>query len=158
MATPLPHQPLPQAGGLWRPVDAANGVLKGLNHTGNGLSGPEFILLSMMAIANDCLHYQVSIYSLVHLDSLTPKPTINESRPLRFPQIPPLTAPATLLHPTAIAASGVEASNLLVRKSRRELCCRAECIWNPAHILFFPLVGTTSYHITMASASRPLSI
>ena len=54
-----------------RPVDAANGVLKGLHNTVNGLNGPEFIFFSMMVIANDRLRYQNSVYSLVHTHSLT---------------------------------------------------------------------------------------
>ena len=57
-----------------RPVDAVNRVLSGLNHTANGLNGPEFILFPMMAIANDRLRYQISIYALVHTHSFTPKP------------------------------------------------------------------------------------
>ena len=80
------------------PIDTVNGVLSGLNHTANGLNGPEFIFFPMMAIANDGLRYQISIYYPVHLHSLTPKPRDNESQPLRFPQIPPLAAPTTLLH------------------------------------------------------------
>ena len=35
------------------PVDVVNGVLIGLNDTANGLNGPEFMFVSMMAIAND---------------------------------------------------------------------------------------------------------
>ena len=69
-----------------------------VNHTANGLNGPKFIFFHMMAIANNCLLYNISIYSFLHPPSLTPKPTAIESRPLRFPQIPPFSAPATLLH------------------------------------------------------------
>ena len=118
------------------PVDAAKCVLNGLNHIVNGLNGPEFISFSMMAIANDRLRYQISIYSLVHPHSPTPKPPDNESRPLRFPQIPPLAAPATLLHlpvshrlpqlPKPVTFSD--------RESRRVRVGGAECMWNPACI------------------------
>ena len=77
-----------------RPVDVVNGVLNGLNHTANRLNGPEFIFFPMMAIAHYRLRYQISIYAFVHQHLLTPKPTVNESRPLR--QVPPVSAPATL--------------------------------------------------------------
>ena len=69
----------------------------GLN-TANGLNGPEFMFFSMMAIANDRVRYQISVYSPLHPHSLTPKLTVNGSRPLRFPQILPFSAPETLLH------------------------------------------------------------
>ena len=61
------------------PVDAANGVLIGLNHTANGLNGPEFIFFRVMAIANDRLRCQISVYSLVHPHALTPKPTVKST-------------------------------------------------------------------------------
>ena len=69
----------------WRPVDAVNGVLNGLHHTAYGLNGPEFTFFSVMVIAKDRLRCQISFYSLVHPYSLTPKPTVTESRPLRYP-------------------------------------------------------------------------
>ena len=118
----------------WTPVDTVNCVLNGLNHTANGLNGPEFIFFPMMAIANDGLRYQISIYYLVHPHSLTPKPRDNESRPLRVPQIPPLAAPATLLHlPVSYRPPlpGAEASNLLREESRRESSCRGRMHLEP---------------------------
>ena len=70
------------------------------------------IFSSMMAVANDLLSYQISVYSVVYPHSPTPpKPTVNESP---FCSSPPLSAPATRLHlPVShrLPASGAEAKN-----------------------------------------------
>jgi len=66
----------------------------------------------MMAVANDLLFYQISVYSVVYPHSPTPpKPTVNESP---FCSSPPLSAPATRLHlPVShrLPRSGAEAKN-----------------------------------------------
>ena len=71
-----------------------------------------FLFSSMMAVANDLLSYQISVYSVVYRHSPTPpKPTVNESR---FCSSPPLSAPATRLHlPVSyrLPPSGAEAKN-----------------------------------------------
>ena len=79
-------------------VDLVNGVLIGLNHPVNGFNGPKFILFPMLAIANDRLRYS-------NLNLCSRAPTFAHSQTngqgkstLRFPQIPPFSAPATLLH------------------------------------------------------------
>ena len=108
-------------------------MLIGLDHTVNGLNGPEFILFPMVALANDRLRYQISIYSLVHPHSPTPKPTVNESRRLRFPQIPPFSAPATLLElPVSHRLPGLRKP--LIFSDRESRVAGAEYIWNPARI------------------------
>ena len=119
-----------------RPVNAANGVLNGLNHTANGLNGPEFVSFPMMAIANDRLLYQISVYSLVHPHSLTPEQTVNESRLLRFPQVPPFSAPATLLHlPVSHRLPQLpKPVTFSVRRVEESRVAGAQCIWNPARI------------------------
>ena len=55
-----------------RPVDAVNGVLNGLNHTANGLNGPELIFFRMMETANDRLRSIKSQFILLctHIRSL----------------------------------------------------------------------------------------
>ena len=120
----------------WTPVDTVNCVLNGLNHTANGLNGPEFILFPMMAIANDHLRYQTSVCSLVHTHSLT-----HESRRLRFPQILPFPPPPTLLHlPASYRLPRVRKPvTFSVRRVEESRVPGAECIWNPAHIPLFRL-------------------
>ena len=120
-----------------RLVNVVNGVLNGLNHTANGLNGPEFIFFRMMAIANERLRYQISIYSLVHPHSLTPKPTVIESRPFR--QIPPFSAPATLLHlPVSHRLPQLRKPvTFSVKRVEESRVAGAECIWNPARIPLF---------------------
>ena len=112
-----------------RPFDAVNGELNGLKHC----DGPELIFFPMMAIANNRLRYQISIYSLVHPHSPTPKPTVNESRPLRFPQILPISASATLSrlpvsHRLPQLRKPVTFSN---RECRRESSCRGRLHLEP---------------------------
>ena len=123
-----------------RPVDAVNGVFNALNHTANGFNGAEFIFFPMMSIATDRLRYEIPVYSLVHPHSPTPEPTVNESRPLRFPQTPPFSAPATLLHlPVSHRLIGVRKPVIFSdRKSRRESSCRDRMHPEPcSYPLFF---------------------
>ena len=47
-----------------RPVNVVNGVLNGLNPTANGFNGPDFIFFPLMAIGNNRLRYQISVYLL----------------------------------------------------------------------------------------------
>ena len=106
---PDPDSLLTPGGG---PVDAVNGVLNRLNDTANGLNGPKFILFPMLAIANDRLRYS-------NLNLCSRAPTFAHSQTngqgkstLRFPQIPPLAASATLTPPRVPPPpSGAEASN-----------------------------------------------
>ena len=62
-----------------RPVDAANGVLNGLNDAANGFNGPEFIFFPMMATANDRLRAIKCqfILSCTHIRSLLIQRTMN---------------------------------------------------------------------------------
>ena len=122
-----------------RPVDAVNGVLTGLNHAANGFNGPDFLSFHMMAIANDHLRYQISIYPLVHPHSLAPKQTVDESRPLRFPQIPLFSAPATLLH-LPISHRLLQLRMPVTFSDRECRVAGAKCILNPARI---PLVSAS---------------
>ena len=122
-----------------RPVDAVNGVFNGLYHTANGLNGPEFTFFFIMVIAKDRLRYQISVCSLVHSHSVTPKSTVIESRSLRFPQIPPFAAPATLLHlPLSHRLSRVRKPvTFSVRRVEESRVAGVDCIWNPARIPLF---------------------
>ena len=114
-----------------RRVDAVNGMLNVLKPTANGLNGPKFIFFTMMAIANDHLRYQISIYPLVHPHSLAPKQTVDESRPLRFPQIPLFSAPATLLH-LPISHRLLQLRMPVTFSDRECRVAGAECTWSPA--------------------------
>ena len=126
----------------WTPVDTVNCVLNGRNHTANGLNGPEFILFPMMAIANDRLRYQISIYALVHAHSFTPKPTVNESRSLRFPKILPFPPPPPLLHlPVSYRLPRVRKPGTVSdRESRRESSSRGRMHLEPCS---YPLVSAS---------------
>ena len=119
-----------------RPFDAVNGVLHELNPTANGFNGPEFVSFPMMAIANDRLLYQISVYSLVHPHSLTPEQTVNESRLLRFPQVPPFSAPATLLH-LPVSHRLPQLPKPVTFSNRECRVAGVECMWRPARIPLF---------------------